>query len=667
MGYPENPSMRAERPAKSRLNLSNGLKLFAVGIAVVLLLLTAISDYRNSLTRIGSEDYHRVVTGKDLIADINPPRSFIVDAYLTIVQASQEPWNRDAYFQEYRAEKDAYFEQLKRWEKADIPDDIRKLITVDSPTVLDRFWIEAENNFFPKLENSGGIGLGAAEINQSLGVLKERFKEHKAIVLRASQEAEAYLKSVEADSNAHMRELGWIYYAAAGISLLLIAGFLVALNRAVVRPLVNIAGYTTDLARGHTDADVPYVHRGDEVGSIAKALTVFKEVAAEKLESERHAATERQRMADIKAQADADLAEKAEATRRAVAILGDALNRLADGELDCEIDEHFQGELESLRHDFNMALGGIADVFTQIAVTATSIESGTQEIFTASDDLSRRTEQQAASLEQTSATLDQITATVQKSAEGAENTRKIVNAARGDAESSGDVVNRALAAMSDIEKSAAEINEIISVIDEIAFQTNLLALNAGVEAARAGDAGKGFAVVAQEVRELAQRSAGAAKEIKTLISKSSSQVSSGSQLVNATGETLHRIAGQVVEISVVVDQIASGANEQFIALKQLNTAVGDMDSATQQNAAMAEQATAASHSLSQEAENLAALIARFRVADRQFEARSRQPNPTPQAARPAARPRKEIVRRAQGAFRGRSVGNAAIKDEWEEF
>ncbi|WP_193178072.1 methyl-accepting chemotaxis protein [Oricola nitratireducens] len=649
------------------MNLSNGLKLFAVGIAVVLLLLTAISDYRNSLTRIGSEDYHRVVTGKDLIADINPPRSFIVDAYLTIVQASQEPWNRDAYFQEYRAEKDAYFEQLKRWEKADIPDDIRKLITVDSPTVLDRFWIEAENNFFPKLENSGGIGLGAAEINQSLGVLKERFKEHKAIVLRASQEAEAYLKSVEADSNAHMRELGWIYYAAAGISLLLIAGFLVALNRAVVRPLVNIAGYTTDLARGHTDADVPYVHRGDEVGSIAKALTVFKEVAAEKLESERHAATERQRMADIKAQADADLAEKAEATRRAVAILGDALNRLADGELDCEIDEHFQGELESLRHDFNMALGGIADVFTQIAVTATSIESGTQEIFTASDDLSRRTEQQAASLEQTSATLDQITATVQKSAEGAENTRKIVNAARGDAESSGDVVNRALAAMSDIEKSAAEINEIISVIDEIAFQTNLLALNAGVEAARAGDAGKGFAVVAQEVRELAQRSAGAAKEIKTLISKSSSQVSSGSQLVNATGETLHRIAGQVVEISVVVDQIASGANEQFIALKQLNTAVGDMDSATQQNAAMAEQATAASHSLSQEAENLAALIARFRVADRQFEARSRQPNPTPQAARPAARPRKEIVRRAQGAFRGRSVGNAAIKDEWEEF
>jgi methyl-accepting chemotaxis protein len=221
--------------------------------------------------------------------------------------------------------------------------------------------------------------------------------------------------------------------------------------------------------------------------------------------------------------------------------------------------------------------------------------------------------------------------------------------------------------MSDIEKSAAEITEIISVIDEIAFQTNLLALNAGVEAARAGDAGKGFAVVAQEVRELAQRSAGAAKEIKTLISKSSSQVSSGSQLVNATGETLHRIAGQVVEISGVVDQIASGANEQFIALKQLNTAVGDMDNATQQNAAMAEQATAASHSLSQEAENLAALIARFKVADRQFQARPPQPKPIPQAARPAARPRKETVQRAQSAFRGRSVGNAAIKDEWEEF
>lgn len=667
MGNPADMTMHAGQRAPGRLNLSNGLKLFAVGIALVFLVLTAIANYRTASTSIGSADYQRIVDGKDLVADILPPTSYVVEAYLTIIQASQEPWNRDTYFEVYREQKDAYFRQLKRWEQADVSDNLRKLITVDSPTALDRFWIEAENNFFPKLENSGSIGLGAAEITKSLGVLKERFLEHKAIVLRASEEATKYLAEVEGESKAHRDQIGWVYYGTVAASFLLIAGLLFWIGRVVIRPLVSIAGYTTQLARGETDADVPYVHRGDEVGSIARALTIFREVAAEKLEAEREAAAERERMADIRAKADAELAAKTEETNHAVAALGEALNRLSECDLDCRIDQVFDGELETLRTDFNIALSRIGDAFGEIAAVANSIDSGSKEIVAASDDLSRRTEQQAASLEQTAATLDQITATVEKSSESAENSRQTVHAAKQDAEQSEEVVARALEAMSAIEKSAEEINQIISVIDEIAFQTNLLALNAGVEAARAGDAGKGFAVVAQEVRELAQRSAGAAKEIKQLISKSSNQVASGSELVNATGKTLHRIAGQVVEIASVIDEIASGAREQSTALKQLNTAVGEMDNATQQNAAMAEQATASSHSLSQEAENLAGLVARFRFADRQYEIRSSSHPSKSRAARPAGRPVKELVGRVQSTFRGRSVGNAAIKDEWEEF
>ncbi|WP_425416162.1 methyl-accepting chemotaxis protein [Oricola indica] len=663
MGNPANSATRGRAPAKSRWNLSNGLKLFAVVIAVNFLVLLAVSDYRQNRTSIGSAAYDSITVVKDLIADILPPSSYIVEAFLTIVQASQEPWNRDRYFAEYRTHKDAYFDQLQRWEKAKIPEHIRKLITVDSPTVLDRFWIEAENNFFPKLENSGGIGLGAAEIKQSLDILKERFLQHKAIMVRASEDAETYLASVERDSKADMAAFGWVFHAAFGVALLMIGGFLIALHRTVVRPLVNIAGYTADLAHGESDEEVPYTHRGDEVGSIAKALTIFRETAAEKLETERQAAMDRQRADNIKAQSDAELADRAEQTNIAVSALAEALSRLSEGDLDCDIEEPFDGELERLRVDFNMALGKISGTFEKIAMTATGIESGSQEIFTASNDLSRRTEQQAASLQEAATTLEQITATVQKSSEGAESSMKLVNTAREDAEASGGIVTKALEAMADIEKSATEISQIISVIDEIAFQTNLLALNAGVEAARAGDAGRGFAVVAQEVRELAQRSAAAAKEIKQLIFKSSGQVATGSELVNKTGDTLHRIAGQVVEISGAVEVIANGAIEQSVALKQLNVSVGEMDEVTQQNAAMAEQASAASHSLTEEIEHLAQLISVFRVSE---QIAPREPYRAHRETR-HVRSADRSPQRAPAAYRGRTVGNAALKDEWGEF
>jgi methyl-accepting chemotaxis protein len=441
---------------------------------------------------------------------------------------------------------------------------------------------------------------------------------------------------------------------------------LFVIGRTVIRPMVSIASYTAEMAEGRAAANVPYVGRGDEVGSIARALTVFREVADKKLETERAAAEEREHAARIKADADAELAERTRQTNEAVDRLAKALDRLAGGDLDCGITEPFAGELERLRADFNRAVRQFNGAFSRIAATAGRIEGGSREISTASSDLSNRTEKQASALEETAATLEQITATVQKSSEGAENTRELVGSARRDAEASGDIVQRALEAMTGIEKSADEINKIISVIDEIAFQTNLLALNAGVEAARAGDAGKGFAVVAQEVRELAQRSAVAAKEIKSLISKSSEQVSSGSDLVTATGETLQKISGQVVQISDVVDSIANGTREQFQALKQLNATVSEMDSSTRQNATMAEQTKSASSALNQDADTLSQLLTRFRItvadhADRASVRREvqRQSHPASAANDTAEAPR--------GAFRTRVHGNAALQPEWEEF
>jgi methyl-accepting chemotaxis protein len=248
-----------------------------------------------------------------------------------------------------------------------------------------------------------------------------------------------------------------------------------------------------------------------------------------------------------------------------------------------------------------------------IAGSASGIRGGAREVSSASGDLARRTERQAASLEEAAAAIEEITTVVRKSAEGANEARDVASRAHAEAARSGDVVREAVEAMAGIEHSARQITQIIGVIDEIAFQTNLLALNAGVEAARAGDAGRGFAVVASEVRALAQRSADAAKEIKALIMASTGQVETGVDLVRRTGEALEQIVAEVSRLNGLVAGIAGAAQEQALGMQQVNTTVADMDRTTQQNAAMVEEASAASAALAAEAETLARLIGQFRV------------------------------------------------------
>jgi methyl-accepting chemotaxis protein len=326
------------------------------------------------------------------------------------------------------------------------------------------------------------------------------------------------------------------------------------------------------------------------------AISIYLEVLAD----------ERDRSEAARAQAEAR-------QTRVVAIVGEALTGLSRGDLAGEVEGEFPEEYRSLQQDFNVAVRHLNRAMCAVAENAGAIRSGSGEISQAADDLSRRTEQQAASLEETAAALDQITATVNRTADGARQASQTVQAAKGDAETSGAVVRDAVGAMGEIEKSSQEISQIIGVIDEIAFQTNLLALNAGVEAARAGEAGRGFAVVASEVRALAQRSADAAKEIKTLISLSSRQVDTGVSLVGQTGEALQRIVGRVAEIDGLVSEIAASAHEQAVGLQQVNTAINHMDQVTQQNAAMVEETTAASHALRQQAESLSGSVGRFRL------------------------------------------------------
>jgi methyl-accepting chemotaxis protein len=446
------------------------------------------------------------------------------------------------------------------------------------------------------------------------------------------------------------------------MALLVVAAMGVAgamIGRSVSRPVVALSGRMRALAAGDKASDIPGLQRRDEVGQMAAALEVFREAAitAERLEAEavaHRSATETERARN---QQLTEAAAREQAV--VVAALGEGLDHLTRGDLTYTLTQPFPPHYAKLQSDFNAAIGQLKDAMSVVVTNVSAIRSGAGEISHAADDLSRRTEQQAASLEETAAALDQITATVNKTASGARQASQTVQAAKDDAETSGAIVRDAVGAMGAIEKSSQEISQIIGVIDEIAFQTNLLALNAGVEAARAGDAGRGFAVVASEVRALAQRSADAAKEIKTLISASTQQVDAGVNLVGQTGEALQRIVSRVSEIDGLVSEIAASAQEQATGLQQVNTAVNQMDQVTQQNAAMVEESTAASHSLSQEAEVLAGSVSRFRIGDTPAANRAA-------AARPAQRhaPVPQMKTIGQG---GAALKPQAVEDGWEEF
>ncbi|WP_309568092.1 methyl-accepting chemotaxis protein [Psychromarinibacter sediminicola] len=305
--------------------------------------------------------------------------------------------------------------------------------------------------------------------------------------------------------------------------------------------------------------------------------------------------------------------EAAAAQETVVETLRAELGRLAGGDMTARIDQAFAGDYEQLRRDFNTAAARLSEALSGVAANAEGIRGGAAEISSAADDMSARTERQAATLEETAAALDQLTASVKSAAEGAAEANRIVDAARNNAETSGAVVREAVNAMSEIAESSKQISRITEMIDDISYQTNLLALNAGVEAARAGEAGRGFAVVASEVRALAQRSSDAAQEINDLISASGQQVRHGVDLVGQAGDALTRIAEGVIEISRHVSEIADSSRKQSTGLAEINEAVGELDQVTQQNAAMFEEATAAGHGLTREAEMLARAMAQFRT------------------------------------------------------
>lgn len=353
--------------------------------------------------------------------------------------------------------------------------------------------------------------------------------------------------------------------------------------------------------------------------------------------------------------------EFVELVERTISDTSRVLAAMADGDLTQGIEREYEGVFGKLRSDANATVAKLTDIIGDIKGGAEQINTGSSEISQGNMDLSRRTEQQAASLEETASSMEEMTSTVRRNAENAREASELSARTSEQAGSGGEVVERAVSAMQEINVSSKKIADIIGVIDEIAFQTNLLALNAAVEAARAGEQGRGFAVVASEVRNLAQRSATAAREIKDLIEDSVEKVATGSKLVDESGATLKAIVSSVKKVSDIVSEISAANQEQSSGIEQVNSAISQMDSATQQNAALVEQAAAASESMSEQAARMHELVAFFQMgADATTSAQSTDDYGGPER-RGVQRPWKDNRNAPE------PLSATGTDEEWEEF
>jgi methyl-accepting chemotaxis protein len=515
-------------------------------------------------------------------------------------------------------------------------------------------------------------------------------KEIDAVVQTDSEN----LTAIKAEISAFETLMLTLVLGTVGAGLVLGGGvaFYIATNQ-LSRPIQNVTETMKRLAGGDLDTEVPYAGRKDEIGDMAAAVAIFRQNAITVRDLNAQEQILREKSADLQSSIatvvhaaaagdfssriskdyqNEDLNRFARSVNELVAGVEEGIaetrrviGSLADGDLTQTMDGAFRGAFAELQQNVNATLATLQRTMREVRGSTDAINANSGELRTASDDLSKRTEQQAAALEETSAALEEITAAVKNSTERANEASMMVGEATQSAKQSGAIVRNAIDAMGRIEQASSEISQIISVIDEIAFQTNLLALNAGVEAARAGEAGKGFAVVAQEVRELAQRAASAAKDIKGLITKSGSEVAVGVKYVQETGAALSDIEKRVVTINDRIHAIATAAREQATGLQEISTAINQMDQVTQHNAAMVEETSAATHKLKR----------RGRQPGRP---RSRASAPAMPCSgwhavraetRPVESPARRMIGNVARAFGGnRATATAAVaQDNWEEF
>ena len=570
-----------------------------LAIAGAMALATAFSGYNINRIRLGGPLSTANEHLTDFVADILPPPEFLVEPFLEVSRMMHDPAKPQEHIDRLKDLERQYNERAAFWAQSDIDPALRAELHKSVQEDGARFWQEVDQRLIPAIK-AGNMDAATA----SFDVLDKHYDAHRAENAKLVEAANHLHDQLKAESES---TLNWTIalLVAVGLGLVGLVGFAMRyIMRKVLDPLDQTAQTMTRMAGGELHVGKTDSHRSDEIGDMTRAIEVFRAASIAQIEN----------------------AEKQQAV---VSTLSSGLDQLAEGNLTHRIETRFADEYEPLRQSFNDSINRLSELMRSVSASAQGVSTGAGEIRAASDDLALRNEQQAASLEETAAAMNQVTQVLKETADNAAGVRRTISEAHQEASDGGQVVKRAIEAMAGIERSSQEINQIIAVIDGIAFQTNLLALNAGVEAARAGDAGKGFAVVANEVRALAQRSADAAKDIKALITTSTDNVAGGVKLVGETGALFEQLAAKI----------------------------GAMTGMIQQNAAMAEETTASTHSLANESKLLISLVSRFHVA---AGPRDRL-EPLGVAATPISAP--QPARPAPVTVQG----NLAVAQDWSEF
>jgi methyl-accepting chemotaxis protein len=616
-------------------NLSIQIK---IGLVVLFMSITALSIAAMAILGLGSLGNTLAAVGakEEVAREAMDLRIDIIAISRMTYQLAMEPEKAADFAKETDKRAGEMLDRLPKIEAA-ATDDEKKMLS-DVKIALVAYFDEVR----AMVKTAGASPDDAPAIKAALAKALGGQKTVTAAVKIYSASSDQTLASARADALQSSSLAIWTEVVVAAICVAVGGGVSVVIARSgIARPIKQLTAGMTLLAGGNLESEVGDTDRKDEIGEMARSMEVFRRnsIAVRALEAQEAAlhaksADLQSTISTVVAAAVAgdfsrridkdyenpDLNRFAQSVNELVSSVDKGVEEirgvvaaLAEADLTQTMQGEFRGAFGELKTNVNATMEILASTIESIRTSGQTINSNTRELGSAANDLSRRTEQQAASLEEAAAALDEITVTVRSTSERAREAKAMVVETQQSAGRSGTIVRSAVDAMNRIEQSSAKISQILSVIDEIAFQTNLLALNAGVEAARAGEAGRGFAVVAQEVRELAQRSASAAKEIKSLINNSETEVASGVDLVRSTGEALVEIETLVNRVTSHINTISKATEEQSAALQEINSSVNRMDQMTQQNAAMVEETTAASMSLSEQGRQLDELLQRFKL------------------------------------------------------